>query len=399
MRFQGRSRVARAGWIAAIAWCGCATAEPLELASHCPPGFAIDGKGRCELQSLYDNYESLHDAGVGGLKTALPPAREGFTPQQIDLGRFLFFDPVLSGTDDLSCASCHHPDLGFADGRPRSIGASGAVVARSAPSLWNVGFQKRLFWDARAASLEEQMRGPLYDPDEMATNPAELLADLSGSDDYQRLFRVAFPGHDGPPTLEQVYTAIAAFQSTLISLNSRYDQYAHGFAGALTEEEIEGLNVFRSFVARCAECHTPPLFTNQQIAVIGVAEPDGRPLDEGAGAVFDNPTWRGGFKVPSLRNIALTAPYMHAGSFATLHEAARFYTLGRGHALPDAEKQRMILHWHIWEPELSDREIDRLVDFLQTLTDERFKPGIPDRVPSGLTPVGRRPGTPPGNEH
>ena len=103
--------------------------------------------------------------------------------------------------------------------------------------------------------------------------------------------------------------------------------------------------------------------------------------------------------MPSLRNIALTAPYMHAGSFATLHEATRFYTLGRGHALPDAEKQRMILHWHIWEPDLSDREIDRLVDFLQTLTDERFKPGIPDRVPSGLTPVGRRPGTPPSNEH
>ena len=399
MRFQRRSKVARAGWIAAIAWCGCATAQQLELASHCPPGFALDGKGRCELQSLYDNYESLRDAGVGGLKTALPPAREGFTPQQIDLGRFLFFDPVLSGTDDLSCASCHHPDLGFADGRPRSIGASGAAVKRSAPSLWNVAFQKRLFWDARAASLEEQMQGPLYDPGEMATNPAELLADINGSDDYLRLFRAAFPDHDGPPTLEQVYTAIAAFQSTLVSLNSRYDQYAHGFAGALTEEEIEGLNVFRSFVARCAECHTPPLFTNQQIAVIGVAEPDGRPFDEGAGAVFDNPTWRGGFKVPSLRNIALTAPYMHAGSFATLHEAARFYTLGRGHALPDGEKQRMILHWHIWEPDLSDREIDRLVDFLQTLTDERFKPGIPDRVPSGLAPVGRTPGTPPCNEH
>jgi len=151
------------------------------------------------------------------------------------------------------------------------------------------------------------------------------------------------------------------------------------------------MNIFRSFVARCAECHTPPLFTNQQIAVIGVPEPDGRPFDGGAGDAHDNPTWRGGFKVPSLRNVARTAPYMHSGAFDTLYDAAEFYTLGRGHAVPKEERERMILHWHIWEPQLTDTEIERLVDFLGALTDENFKPLIPAQVPSGLEPIGTVP--------
>ena len=140
--------------------------------------------------------------------------------------------------------------------------------------------------------------------------------------------------------------------------------------------------MFRSFVARCAECHTPPLFTNQQIAVIGMPDPAGRPLDPGAGAVTNEPLLRGGFKVPSLRNVALTAPYGHAGQFPTLRETVAFYTGGRGHAVPPGEQ--LHLHWHIWEPKLSDQELDRLVDFLATLTDESFRPATPAAVPSGL---------------
>ena len=176
-----------------------------------------------------------------------------------------------------------------------------------------------------------------------------------------------------------------------MSLNSRYDQYAHGYHDALTADEQEGLNVFRSFVARCAECHTPPLFTNQQIAVIGVAEPDQQTLDPGAGAIFDNPTWHGGFKVPSLRNIARTAPYMHNGTFSDLRTASEFYTKGRGHALSDAEKNATVLHWHIWEPKLTDDELDALVTFMQALTDEQFIPTIPEQLPSGLEPIGQLP--------
>jgi len=382
----------RTGALLALVLCTNAFADaPVQLRDYCPPGFELTGGNRCELRTLYQNYDSLRYAGVGGPRTGLPLPRDGFSPQQIDLGRYLFFDPVLSADNSVSCASCHHPDLGFSDGRPHSIGIGGAEVRRASPSLWNVAFLRKFFWDARAYSLEEQMQGPLYDAKEMGTNPAQLLEDIGSNNTYRQLFREAYPNSEGPPSLDMIYTAIAAFQTSLISLNSRYDQYAHGYHDALNEDEKEGMNIFRSFVARCAECHTPPLFTNQQIAVIGVQEPDGLPLDEGAESVSGNPGLRGGFKIPSLRNIAKTAPYMHSGTFGNLRDAAEFYTLGRGHALPEEEKDRMVVHWHIWEPDLTDDELDRLVDFLATLTDEAFKPAVPEQVPSGLPPIGMMP--------
>ena len=360
----------------------------INLSDDCPPGFELTS-GQCELRSLYQMYPSLQSAGVGGLKTGLPETRDGFSPQQTDLGRFLFFDPVLSGDGSTSCASCHHPDLGFADGRGRSVGASGEPLPRSAPSLWNVALMNSFFWDGRASTLEEQMLGPLYDEHEMANTPEKLLSDLNSLPSYRRLFAQAYPDQfrsvDAEIQLHQVYTAITAFQVSLVSLNSRYDQYAHGYADALTEQEKEGLNIFRSFVARCAECHTPPLFSNQQIAVIGTPEPEGMPFDIGAEKPSQDKTLRGGVKVPSLRNIELTAPYMHSGRFATLREAAAFYTGGRGHAVPEGEE--LLVHWHIWEPNLTEDELDRLVDFMKTLTDESFKPKEPVTLPSGMAPV------------
>jgi cytochrome c peroxidase len=356
------------------------------LAEQCPPSFEKTSVGRCELRNLYQFYDSLQGAGLGGTKTHLPAHRDGFTPQQIDLGRLLFFDPLLSGDGSVSCASCHHPDRGFADGRPRSVGVDGSDVGRAAPTLWNVAFLKSFFWDARAKTLEEQAQGPLYSPHEMGSTPQKLLERLNASLAYRELFATAFPG-DTVVDLDEVYTALAAFETSLISLNSRYDRYAQGYHAALTPREIEGLNVFRSFVARCSECHTPPLFTNQQVAVLGTPEPPGRTLDVGAEKTFNAPKLKGGFKVPTLRNIALTAPYNHSGAFATLREATAFYNGGRGHAVPPGVE--MNIHWHIWDPKLSDQELDLLVEFMQTLTDESLKPGIPARVPSGLAPVGR----------
>jgi cytochrome c peroxidase len=359
--------------------------ERFQLSERCPPGFELTPRRVCELRDLYQFYDSLQGRGVGGLRTSLPPHRDGFTPAQIDLGRYLFFDPVLSGDGTLSCASCHRPDRGLADGRPRSVGVKGQDAGRAAPTLWNVAFLQRLFWDARADSLEAQARGPLYSPVEMGNEPARLLRSLNRNATYQRLFDEAFPGQPGPITEAQVYTALAAFQSSLVSLNSRYDRYAHGYAAALSEREIEGLNVFRSFVARCAECHTPPLFTNGQVAVIGAPEPRGRPFDVGAEKTFGTPKLRGGFKVPTLRNIARTAPYMHSGAFTTLQQAVEFYNKGRGNAVPP--DQALYLHWHITSPDLTPTEVARLVDFLQALTDETFAPVVPQRVPSGLTPI------------
>lgn len=365
-----------------------ASADAIALNHDCPPGFELS-QGHCELRSLYMMYDSLEDAGVGGLKTGLPDFRDGFTPLEIDLGRYLFFDPVLSVDGTVSCASCHKPDMGFSDGLGRSVGHGGDLLPRSAPSLWNMAFLKSFFWDGRATTLEQQAEGPLYDKHEMANTRDNLRKTLNAIPAYRALFAQAYPydfrNPDADIQLPQVYRALTAFQSSLVSLNSRYDQYAHGYQDALTDHEKEGMNIFRSFVARCAECHTPPLFTNQQIAVLGTPEPEGMPFDTGAETVMNEPSQRGGFKVPSLRNIELTAPYMHSGRFATMKEAVAFYTGGRGHAVPEGEELK--IHWHIWEPNLTDEELDRLVDFLKTLTDESFKPKEPALLPSGLTPV------------
>jgi cytochrome c peroxidase len=378
-------RALRNLWLAAtllLPVAGSASAE-IALSTQCPASFVLRA-GICRLVTPYQQYASLQQAGVGGLKTGVPAIRDGFSAREIDLGRYLFFDPVLSANGSVACASCHNPDKGFADGRPRSIGLDGSEIARNAPSLWNVGFLGKFFWDGRAHSLEEQLHGPLYDAHEMGNTPEQLLATLNAIPDYRRLFGSAYPDvADQGIRGEHVYRALAAFEASLISLNSRYDLYAQGIPDALTPDELAGMNVFRSFVARCGECHTPPLFTNQQIAVLGTPEPAGREFDPGAGRITGEPTLRGGFKVPSLRNVVLTAPYNHSGGFKGLHETVAFYTQGRGHAVPAGEK--LTVHWHIWEPRLSDREVDLLVDFLGALTDESFKPTRPPAVPSGMT--------------
>ena len=358
--------------------------QNFKLAKNCPPSFELTPAGVCRLVNLYQFYDSVQGRGVGGTQTSLPPHRDGFTPQQIDLGRYLFFDPALSEDGSISCASCHQPDKGFSDDMDRSIGVTGEKVGRSAPTLWNVAFVDKFFWDARATSLEEQASGPLFDPKEMGNTPEKLMATLSGNDIYQRLFKQAFP-QDKSIRLTHVYQALAAFQASLISLNSRYDRYAHGAHNVLSEKEIAGMNVFRSFVARCAECHQPPLFTNNQIAVIGSPEPDGLPFDIGAQKTFNAAKLRGGFKVPTLRNITKTAPYMHSGRFDSLSETVAFYSKGRGHAVP--KDQKLQIHWHIWEPNLTDEEVELIVAFLGTLTDESLTPKVPAKVPSGLPPI------------
>ena len=264
---------------------------------------------------------------------------------------------------------------------------AGTEVARAATTLWNTAFLEEFCGDARARSLEDQAVGPLFDPDEMDNTPQRLLDSLNAIPAYQAMFRQAFPAREEEGiALDQVYLALAAFQKSLISLNSRYDRYAHGYHAALSEQEVEGLNIFRSFVARCAECHTPPLFTNQQIAVIGAPEPDGLPLDVGAQITYGAPELKAGFKVPTLRNIVQTAPYMHSGKFDNLHQVAEFYNGGRGHAVPQGVD--LHLHWHISSPNLTEYELARLVDFLSTLTDESLTPEVPLQLPSGMAPAG-----------
>lgn len=267
------------------------------------------------------------------------------------------------------------------------MGVSGIPLKRGAPSLWNVAFQKSFFWDARSDSLEAQARGPLFSADEMGAHPETLIKKLRANANYRKMFAEAF-GSEHELKLARVLEAIATFERSLVSFESRYDKYVFGEWGALNAAELNGLNVFRSFVSRCTECHTPPLFTNQQSAVIGAPDSPGLEMDEGMGAARKTSAWRGAFKVPQLRNIASTAPYMHSGVFPSLLEVIAFYNKGGGRADAFARTpyQSQYLHWHIRPMDLGSQEEKDLVTFLGTLTDESARPERPVTLPSGLNP-------------
>ena len=262
------------------------------------------------------------------------------------------------------------------------------VLPRGAPTLWNVGFLNNLFWDGRAHSLEEQARGPLFSKDEMATTKQQLERDLNAQSVYRRLFAEAFHlGTTDRITAEQATHALAAFESTLVSVNSAYDRYAHGDDDALTEQQKRGFSTFRGVILSCSQCHTPPLFTNDETEVTGVPNAPGLNFDGGAGTITKQSDLRGAFRTPTLRNVALTAPYMHSGQFATLADAVRFYNDRAGHAAPAGENLKIDWRMILRRPVLSENDIDDVVAFLGALTDESLLPRIPDRVPSGLPVV------------
>lgn len=333
-----------------------------------------------------------------GLDRPFPPMAlrpdNPVTPARVELGRLLYFDPVLSGANDISCAHCHHPDLGLADNRELSMGKGGsglgrarqggAVLRRNAPTVWNAAYGHVQFWDGRARDLEHQASFPIQDANEMNQDPDELVRELRAIPAYVERFEGAFEVQgEEAVTFEHVTYAIAAFERTLVSKDSRYDRYARGDRGALTAAERRGLNVFRSLETRCFECHNLPTFHNPDFKVIGVPAAEGAPADTGRGEIA-GAGYEHAFKVPTLRNIALTAPYMHNGRFATLSEVIDFYAQGGGAA-------------HGFDPTLLDdkirpfsltpREKQDLVAFLHALTDESQKPAIPAAVPSGLPVV------------
>lgn len=364
--------------LCAMALLGAAKADRIELNGRCPASFRLLEDGTCELVTLYSAYSS--PANHGGVRAHISPPAKRYTPKEIDLGRYLFFDPVLSVDGTMSCASCHDPAKGFSDGRKRAVGRS--ELERAAPTLWNVAFADKYMWDGRAATLEEQAAMPLYSPKEMGATPESVERALRAAPAYQDLFDQAF---GQLPTAELASVALAAFESSLISLNSRYDRYAHGDESALSEQEIRGFNAFRGFVARCSQCHIPPLFTDFELAVVGAPADDKGHEDAGAGALSDDPSLYGAFKTPTLRNISRTAPYFQAGQFGTLKEVVEFYNDTRGHAAPQGKPLKIHWHVHMTEgPELSEEDVSDIAAFLLALEDETLSPEIPSRLPSEL---------------
>jgi parallel beta-helix repeat protein len=348
-------------------------------------------------------------AGVGrdggGLKRSFPsmifpadnsPAGEK-AGERIELGRLLYFDPIVSGANDISCATCHHPDLGLTDGRALSMGkggrglgpdrAGGATIKRGAPTVWNAAFNHMQFWDGRAANLEEQARGPITSDIEMAENPETLVSELKAIPEYSGRFDAAFGGQNGSGvTFDNVVKAIAAFERTLTTNNSPFDRFVAGDTHALTDAQRRGFDLFRSGKTRCFECHGLPTFANRDFKIIGVPDTDPAQPDFGRFEVTQGEGNKRAFKVPTLRNVALTAPYMHNGKFKTLEEVIDFYAggggPGKGVDTPHIDDKIRVF------PITAEEKAD-LAAFLISLTDESNLPKFPDRVPSGLAVVPR----------
>jgi len=357
------------------------------------------------------------------------PDIEASSDSQVELGRLLFWDPILSGEQDVACVTCHHPAFAYADGRALSLGpqavglgpdrvdvSGGAipVVKRNAPTVLNTAYngltrrrQRRgqqipaqldrasapMFWDSRVRSLEDQALEPLKAFEEMrgAAYPEDVAVDsvvvrLQAIPEYVRLFEKAF----GSPRIdsEALAVALASFQRSLIAVDSRVDRFRRGENSALTAQEVRGMDSFDA--VGCDRCHGGPMFSDYRLHAEGVME---NPLL----AEPDTSRGRFRFRTPTLRNVALTSPYMHNGMIATLEDVLEFYDNGRSEnpnvasggqrrgreAAPSVDRNfRRVA-------DMGPQQIADIVAFLRALTDERFDRTEPATVPSGLPPGGR----------
>ena len=296
---------------------------------------------------------------------------EASTKEVVALGQRLFFDPQLSGSGRTACATCHNPDFVYGDLRPVSISDNGQPGRRHAPSLLNVGFRPYLMWDGRFASLEEQAFGPFRPEGEMGIGIEGAAARISRDPNYRLQFSRVL---GQPPSPEGIVAAIAGFERTLVIGNSRFDRFAlNKDERALSPLEKYGLEVFTG-KGLCANCHVIfapkvsalPLFTDFEFRNIGIGFDGDGFHDLGRGAVTLAEQDYGAFRTPSLRNVAITGPYMHDGSLGTLDEVIAFYDAG-GRPNPN-------LNPFLRPLGLTDQEKDGLVAFLGSLTDLEFSP-------------------------
>jgi cytochrome c peroxidase len=290
-----------------------------------------------------------------GLPPRSVPADNPLTAARVRLGRALFFDPILSADGTVACASCHRPERGFSSGEARPRGVGGRRGPRRAPTLFNRAYGTAFFWDGRAATLEEQALRPIEDPDEMGAKLADVLRRLRADPAYPGRFAAAFP--DGV-TAANLGRALAGFERVLLRGGSRVDRFRRlGEAAALTPPERHGLWLYES-KGLCWRCHAGANFTDEQYHNTGVSWGQAPP-DLGRFAVTRREADRGKFKTPTLRGVALTAPYMHDGSIGTLQEVVEFYNRGGG-ANPNRDPALRPLG-------LSPEEVRALVAFLKAL--------------------------------
>lgn len=289
-----------------------------------------------------------------GFESIPVPVHNPLTSQKVALGERLFFDPILSRDQSVACSTCHLTDLAFTDGLPLSKGIDGRVGIRNSPTLVNIAYQRLLFWDGGALTLENQVFAPLQDHNEMDAELDNVLERLNNDSDYREAFEKAF-GEEA--TLRSLTQALASFQRTIRSGGSSYDEYLEGKEDGLNKSQLRGLDLFEN-KARCNTCHNGFLLTNQSFENNGLMVLN---ADSGRARVTLNSEDFGTFRVPSLRNVAVTAPYMHDGRFASLEDVIAHYN----HGGSDTRNR----HEAIKPLKLSDQEQADLVAFLNALTD------------------------------
>lgn len=298
--------------------------------------------------------------------TVPAPEHNQLTPERIDLGRKLFFEPLLSGTNSLSCASCHNPGLAWTDGLPTAVGMDMAILDRNTPTILNTAFGTTQFWDGRAKTLEEQALAPLSSPNEMSESIPEAIRELKAIPGYVDLFESAYPGQG--ITAETLSMAIASFERTIVATQSPFDQWLAGNSGAISESAERGFEVFKGKGA-CEKCHSGFNFSDGSFHNIGIKEPETSPIDLGRFVMLPLPRMRGAFKTPTLRDVELTAPYMRNGMYNTLEEVIEHYDRGgdvKENLSPDIQALN-----------LTDQEKQDLVAFMRSLTGEQKEIPVP----------------------
>lgn len=318
-----------------------------------------------ELNSIVDRLLAM-DALVP-LGDVPIPEDNPMTPEVLELGQILFFDPRLSGNDEVSCATCHDPELGYGDGRALFETINGENGARNSQTIINSAYYTSFFWDGRAASLEEQALGPIQDPHEMNMSLDELLVKLKGIDGYEDLFYAAFG--EGISE-ENIGKALAAFQRQIVINDTAYDRFLRGDRDALSPQEIHGLDLFTG-KAFCITCHSGENLSDNMFYNIGLNSED-----QGRYGVTENEDDLGRFRTPSLYGITHTAPYMHDGSIETLEEVIQFYNRGGD----DNPNKSIFMHMFMSDINLTAEEQEELLAFLKSLGGEVpifTKPDLP----------------------
>ncbi|MCT3900098.1 c-type cytochrome [Elizabethkingia anophelis] len=316
---------------------------------------------------------------IGTLADMQYPADNPYSEDKMELGKTLFFDPRLSKSGQIACASCHNPELGWADGNRVSFGHDRQNGTRNAPTLLNIGFAKTFFWDGRSATLEEQVKAPIENPVEMNLHMSLATKKIRKIKGYKPYFEKAFGTTE--ITEDRIAKAIATFERSLISPPSRFDKFVSGKRNALTDAEVKGLHLFRT-KANCINCHNTSYFSDQKFHNLGLTYYGRKYEDLGRYLVTLKNEDVGKFKTPTLREVSENKPYMHNGLFPELANIVMMYNAGMGRETPRGDQVNDPKFPHksgmIEKLNMTDEEVFDVVAFLKTLNSYKYKMRAPE---------------------